>query len=117
CAGVGVALSDATASASTVHWNDAGASGTFTPSSDVLHPTYTNAAGTYTLTLRVTGTAGCTTDDALQLLVHPLPTVNAGADKEGCVNQDVALSDATSTADVFSWSDGGAGGTFSPSTT
>ncbi len=120
CAAAGLALSDATASGTDQAWSDGGAGGTFSPSSATLHPTYTlpdPAPATITLTLTSTIAAtGCSRADSLVVTADPRPVVEAGAAKFGCAGTSVALSDASGgAADVFAWSDGGAGGTFAPS--
>src|SRR5207237_702855 len=121
CAGTGVALSDATQSGgNSFSWSDGGAGGSFSPSSTVLNPTYTNAAaGSQTLTVTVTDTSrptNCATSDTVVVTVNANPTVNAGADKTVCATDSIALDDSSASGgNSYSWSDGGAGGTFSPS--
>ncbi len=115
CGGAGVALSDATSNGASLAWSDAGAGGSFSPGPNVLRPTYSNATpGAHVLTLTATQPSGCSRQDSVVVTTNPLPVVNAGADLEGCQNAAVSLSGSSSDANVFAWSSGGAGGSFSP---
>ena len=102
-------------------WSDNGGGGSFSDP-NILHPIYTapNMSSLITLTLTVTDTQGGVNSDSLHLRVDAFPTVDAGADKEVDEGGEIALNDA-SAADSdgwivsYRWSDGGAGGSFSPS--
>ncbi len=102
-------------------WSDNGGGGSFSDP-NILHPIYTapNKSSLITLTLTVTDTQGGVNSDSLHLRVDAFPTVDAGADKEVDEGGEIALNDA-SAADSdgwivsYRWSDGGAGGSFSPS--
>ncbi len=102
-------------------WSDNGGGGSFSnPNS--LHPTYTapDTSSLITLTLTVTDTQGGVSSDSLHLRVDAFPTVDAGADKTVDEGHSIALSDATADDSdgwivSYQWSDGGAGGKFSPS--
>ncbi|MCD6142289.1 hypothetical protein J7J55_06185, partial [Candidatus Bipolaricaulota bacterium] len=102
-------------------WSDNGGGGSFSDP-NILHPIYTapNKSSLITLTLTVTDTQGGVNSDSLHLRVDAFPTVDAGADKEVDEGGEIALDDA-SAADSdgwivsYRWSDGGAGGSFSPS--
>ena len=121
-----VDLSDASASdggdgIASYSWSDNGAGGSFSDS-HVLHPVYTapTASGLFVLTLTVTDNQGGITSDSLRLRVDAFPTVDAGADKTVDEGKTIALSDATASdpddwIEHYQWSDGGAGGSFSPS--
>lgn len=87
-----------------------------------LHPTYTapNSSSLITLTLTVTDNQGGIKSDSLHLRVDAFPTVDAGADKEVDEGGTIELSDASADDSdgwitSYQWSDGGAGGSFSPS--
>ncbi|MES2774506.1 MAG: PKD domain-containing protein [Bacteroidota bacterium] len=49
------------------------------------------AAGTFVVRLRTTASTGCTADTSKQIIVNPLPAINAGNDTTVCVNVPVTL--------------------------
>ena len=114
-------------------WSDNGAGGTFSPSATVQKPTYTAAVNNTGARGKVTLTATAT--DAWQspwvsgsaaatLTVNPLPhtlkvtasaaptTISSGGTTASTA---VATDSQGHTGFTWAWSDGGAGGTFSPS--
>ncbi len=102
-------------------WTDNGGGGSFS-NPNILHPTYTapNSSSLITLTLTATDNQGGVSSDSLHLRVDAFPTVDAGADKTVDEGHSIALSDATADDSdgwivSYQWSDGGAGGSFSPS--
>lgn len=103
-------------------WSDGGIGGTFSPSATNLNATWTppaNYIGTATLTLTTTG-GGCDTFDSKTILVNPSPTVNAGSSLPAICQGDSSVPLGGSVgggATGGTWSDGGIGGTFSPSAT
>jgi hypothetical protein len=113
-------------------WGDGGAGGTFLPSASIQNPTYTARANTgdtdITVTLTVTatcnGSSPLSDSDSTSLTVHPVEhilSVTASADP-GTVDSGGTTDLSASCVDprghgiaTWSWSDGGAGGSFSPS--
>ncbi|MFB3880144.1 MAG: S-layer homology domain-containing protein [Armatimonadota bacterium] len=115
-------------------WSDGGAGGSFSPSSSVQNPSYTAPANTgdpdLTVTLTVSATCNgpspLSDSDSTSLTVQPVAhafqvtanvpspvTVTSG----GTTSLSATYSDsrAAHTVGSWSWSDGGAGGSFSPS--
>jgi len=97
-----------------------GGTGTFTPSRNVLNPTYTPSAaeitaGTVTLTLNSTGNGTCLpVSSPMSITITPAPTVNAGTDQIVCSsNVTATLSGSVTVATGGSWT--GGTGTFTPS--
>ncbi len=100
-----------------VTWS--GGAGTFSPSANVLSPTYTPTAaeltaGTVTLTVTTTGNGNCLPEsDDIELTFTPSPTANAGVDQTVCANNpNVNLTGSVTVATGGTWS--GGFGTFSP---
>ncbi len=62
--------------------------------SNVQNPTAVNfnTVGTYNIKLNATNNDGCTKNDSLQLIVHPLPLIMASADTTICFGQPAFLS-------------------------
>jgi len=117
----GASAGDGGSGLATIEWSDGGAGGGFDDPS-ILHATYTPApaSGLVELALRVVDHDGGEADDSLRIRVNAPPTVDAGADRTAAEGDEIPLDDATaSDADgwivTYAWSDGGAGGTFSPS--
>ncbi len=114
-------------------WDDGGAGGSFSPSASLQNPGYTAAANTtdsdqtVTLTLSATcdGPTPLTNSGATTLTVNPVAhTVSVGASAApgtvvsgGTTDLTATWSDSRSahTIATWSWDDGGAGGSFSPS--
>lgn len=103
-------------------WSDGGIGGTFSPSASNLNATWTPPAGytgIATLTLTTTG-GSCVRTASKTIVVNPNPIVDAGASLTAiCQGDTSAALDGSvgggATGGV--WSDGGIGGTFSPSAT
>jgi len=126
--GDAVALSDAAASdggggIASYSWTDNGAGGHFDDAS-ALHPIYTahGSSGLLNLTLTVADHQGGQGSDSLLLRVNAFPTVDAGPDRSSDEGTTIALNDVTANdtdgwITAYSWSDNGAGGVFSPSST
>jgi len=113
-------------------WDDGGAGGTFSPSADVQNPTYTAPANpsedeiniVLTVTATCSGseplTASATENLTVQPVAHTL-TVTASVDPPalesgGSATLTASYDDSRGhTIDSWSWDDGGAGGSFSPS--
>ncbi len=108
--------------AGTAIWSDGGIGGTFSPSATNLNATWTPPAsyfGTATLTLTSTS-GGCTAFDSKIIVVNQSPTVNAGSSLAAICQGDSSVPLGGSVgggATGGTWSDGGIGGTFSPSAT
>ncbi len=123
-----VALSDAAAGdggggIASYSWTDNGAGGHFDDASS-LHPIYTapGLSDLVNLTLTVADHQGGQGSDSLLLRVNAFPTVDAGPDRSDDEGTTIALNDATANdtdgwITAYSWSDNGAGGAFSPSST
>ncbi len=118
---VGCSADDGGDGIATLAWSDDGAGGAFDDSA-ILHPIYTPcaASGLVDLTLSVSDHDGDEASDSLRVRVNELPVVYAGDDRITRQSASVGLDDATaSDADgwivEYTWSDGGAGGRFSPS--
>ncbi len=113
-------------------WSDGGAGGSFSPSASAQNPSYraaTNATGanrtvTLTVTARCSGSPSATASDSttliVQSIVHTL-SVTASASPDTVASGSSASLNATATDSLghaiatWSWSDGGAGGSFAPS--
>ncbi|MFB3880279.1 MAG: S-layer homology domain-containing protein [Armatimonadota bacterium] len=113
-------------------WSDGGAGGSFAPSATVQNPTYTAAANTTganrSVSLTVTATCGGSpsiTDSAsvtltVQSVAHTLSAAASASpssvESGGATSLSASASDSLGHAITsWSWSDGGAGGVFSPS--
>jgi len=113
-------------------WSDGGAAGSFSPSASAQNPTYTAATNVTganrTVTLTVTATCegptpiarSASTTLTVQSVAHAL-SVTASASPTQVASGGVASLSASAadslghTIAAWSWSDGGAGGSFSPS--
>jgi hypothetical protein len=113
-------------------WSDGGAGGSFSPSASLQNPTYLAAANTTgasrTVTLTVSATCNgsspiinsASTTLTVQSAAHTL-SVSAGASPSTLASGGTASLSASATDSLghatatWSWSDGGAGGSFSPS--
>jgi hypothetical protein len=107
CIGDVVAFSASAPGAITYLW-DFGDAGTST----VLNPTHTYvAAGTYTATLTVTGSTGCTNSDVVQIIIAPAPTLTPTSTDVTCFGAcdgTAAVSAAGGFAPwTYLWSPGG----------
>ncbi|MBN1461514.1 MAG: S-layer homology domain-containing protein [Armatimonadetes bacterium] len=134
----GVAALSATASDSLDHgvaswsWSDGGAGGVFAPSAAVANPSYTAPANAGDTDLAVTlmvsatcdGPSPLTAQDTISVMVTPaahLLSVTAGVSPTTVTPGGVADLSATAldthnhSIAAWQWSDGGAGGVFSPS--
>ncbi len=102
CIGATVTLT--ASGAATYSWNNGVTNGVaFTPS-----------VGTTTYTVTGTSAEGCTANDAVIVIVNPLPNVFAGNDVTICEGQSVTLT--ASGASVYSWDNGVVNGVaFAPS--
>ncbi|MFB3882376.1 MAG: PKD domain-containing protein [Armatimonadota bacterium] len=113
-------------------WSDGGAGGSFSPSASVANPTYaappnrTDSDITVSLTATATcaGPAPLSSSGATTLAVQPVAhvlSVEAMASPSTVTSGGTAALSASATdsrehpVTVWSWSDGGAGGSFSPS--
>jgi hypothetical protein len=114
-------------------WDDGGAGGTFSPSATVAGPTYTAPANSSGSDLLVTLTAEATCDGpgpltdsdstalTVQPVVHTFDVYASVSPPEvgpsGTASLSASYTDSRSghSAISWSWDDGGAGGTFSPS--
>jgi len=114
-------------------WSDGGAGGSFSPSAGVQNPTYTaptNVGGvdvivTLTVSATCNGAASLSDSDSTTLVVEPLiheVTVTAQEPSPSAVLFSESTSLSATFSDTFghgaaswSWDDGGAGGSFSPS--
>jgi acid phosphatase type 7 len=109
-------------------WSDGGAGGSFSPSSTVQSPSYTAPANTsdgdlsVTLTVSVSCSGGGADSDSTLLTVTPVPhllSVGASATPEAVASGGGTSLTAAATdlrghvITSWSWSDGGAGGSFS----
>lgn len=103
CAGTPITLNGS--GATTYSWNNGVSNGVaFSPA----------ASNTYTVT--GTDANGCTNSDAVFVMVHALPTVNAGADQSVCVGTAVTLSATGAT--TYAWNNNVSNGTaFTPTAT
>ncbi len=104
-------------------WSDGGSGGAF-DDPGLLHPTYTpiQQSGLIELTLIATDLDGDSSGDSLRLRVNSPPDVDAGPDQTGDEGTAIELAGATASDPDgwivgYAWSDGGAGGTFEPSST
>ncbi len=134
----GTASLEATATDSLGHgvaawsWSDGGAGGAFSPSAGVRNPTYTAPANlgdvakviTLTVTATCDGPAPATASASVALTVMPVEhqlSVTAAASPEavpsgGTTSLSASAADSRGHAIVsWQWSDGGEGGSFSPS--
>ena len=133
-AGLSAAASDSRGHAvASWSWSDGGAGGAFSPSASAQNPTYTAPANTTDSERTVTLTASATCDgasplsdsDSTTLTVQPVAhviTVAVAANPTTVASGASAALSATAadsrdghTIVSWSWSDGGAGGAFSPS--
>jgi gliding motility-associated-like protein len=102
-------------------WSTSG-TGTFTPSSNVLNPTYVpstadTSAGTVTLVFTSTANGGCNpVTDTLIVTWQNTPTVNAGSNQTVCANNAVVSLNGISSTGTGIWSTSGSG-TFNPNNT
>jgi hypothetical protein len=117
----GVVISATSTTGSGV-WTTSG-SGTFSPSSTSLNPTYTQsnadtAAGSVILTFTSTANGACPSDnDQVTITFTDAPTANAGPNQTVCANNaSVALNGIITVAGGGIWTTNGTG-TFSPSNT
>jgi len=114
CLGDPILFSDqSSASGSSWNWNY-GDNNTAT----IENPTHTYAnSGTYSVTLTVTTSNGCSDDYTADVIVYNLPTVNAGTDLVICQGDAVTLSG--SGAETYVWSPASVanGQSFNPLTT
>jgi gliding motility-associated-like protein len=120
CANNAIVNLSATSSTGSGNWTTSG-TGTFSPASNILNPTYTpsnadTAAGTITLTFTTTNNGACPSDnDQITITITNAPTVNAGADQTVCANNAaVSLNGIVTTATGGNWTTSGSG-TFAPS--
>ncbi len=102
-------------------WNATGGTwitsgtGTFSPSPNVLGPTYTpspadTAAGTVTLSLITTGIGSCLPDtQSMTLVITPSPWVSAGTNIIACLNQPIIPIAGSSSTGSGLWSTSGTG--------
>lgn len=97
-----------------------GGAGSFSPSANVLNPTYTPTAaeitaGSMQLYVSSTGNGDCNTVmDSLTITFNPAPVANAGPDQEVCANDvDVNLNGSVIGATGGAWT--GGAGTYNPS--
>jgi gliding motility-associated-like protein len=104
CSGTQITLSGS--GANTYSWSNAITNNTpFTP-----------GVGTLTYTLTGTDVNGCINTDQVDVIVNPIPTVNAGNDVAICAGQTVTLSGSGAT--TYSWNNGVVDGvSFSPVST
>lgn len=98
CAGEQTTLNATTAGASYL-WQDGSTNATLVAST----------AGTYTVDVTVNG---CTSSDALDIIVTPLPVVDLGPPQTVCPDTEVLL-DATVIGGTYLWQDGSAASTYS----
>ena len=110
---------------SSLSWNDGGTGGAFDDNT-LLTPTYTPPAGftgSIELILVANGNGTCApVSDTMTLTVLEEPVANAGSDEETCQDASFDLSSSATnpTASNYSsltWSDDGAGGSFTGETT
>ncbi|MFL5729555.1 MAG: T9SS type A sorting domain-containing protein [Cytophagaceae bacterium] len=109
-----VALNGSTnANPGTVSWSSS-SGGTFTPSSNVLNPSYVLSAtdkanGSVTLTLTESGICSPVSDN-LVITIHAVPAVNAGNDTTVCsTGTAITIAGTKSNATGVSWSASGVG--------
>lgn len=125
-----VAAQDSLGHAVSYQWSDGGAGGSFSPSAAVQNPTYTapvNWTGADT-TVTLSVTASCTQNPSISatgsttltvrshhLTVVAGPSVNPSTVASGGqTNCSFSVTDSLGHAVNYQWSDGGAGGSFSP---
>lgn len=115
-------VTDGGGAIASLHWTDHGAGGHF-DNAGTLHPTYTppETSGVVELSLTATDKDGGQSVDSLRLRVNAIPFVSLGEDlqvSEGAsiAIQGVSATDADGWISTLVWNDGGAGGTFLPST-
>lgn len=120
CANNAAVVLAATSSTGSGNWTTSG-SGTFSPASNILNPTYNpssadTAAGTITLTFTTTNNGACSADnDQITVTFTDAPTANAGPDQTVCANNAaVSLNGSVAVAGGGDWTSSGSG-TFSPS--
>lgn len=122
CANNAVVTLLATSTTGSGNWTTSG-TGTFSPSANILNPTYTpssadTAAGSVTLTFTSTNNGACASDnDQITITFTDAPTANAGPDQSVCANNaDVTLNGIVTIAGGGNWTSSGSG-TFNPSST
>jgi len=98
CAGAQTTLNATTAGA-TYLWQDGSTNATLVAT----------AAGTYTVAVTVNG---CTSSDAVEVIVNPAPVVDLGPAQTVCPGTEVLL-DATVIGGTYLWQDGSAASTYS----
>jgi hypothetical protein len=104
-------------------WSDGGIGGTFNPNTTTLNATWTpptSYSGTATLTLTSTGGVCANVTDTKTQKVDETPTANAGSPLTAICQRGTSSQLGGSvggSATGGTWSDGGIGGTFSPSAT
>lgn len=120
CANNATVSLNATSTTGSGTWTTSG-TGTFSPSANLLNPTYTpssadTAAGSVTLTFTTTNNGACTADnDQITITFTDAPTANAGPDQTVCANNaDVSLNGVVTIAGGGDWTSTGTG-TFTPS--
>jgi len=87
--------------------------------STLQNPAYTyTSAGSYTISLNITDTFGCTGDTSFTLTVYPLPNPNftIAPDSFGCAPINLSFTDLTPNAQAWQWNfgDGSTANTSNP---
>ncbi len=99
-------------------WSDGGVGGTFNPNATTLNATWTPPAaysGTATLTLTASGGTCPNATASKTIVVGATPTVSTGSIPAICQGGSIVLSGSIGgSATGATWSDNGAGGSFSP---
>lgn len=81
--------------------------GTFT-GTGVTGSIFDPSVGTQTITYNYTDINGCNDSDQTEIMVHPLPIINAGNDQTICIGSDVTL--AGSGGNSYVWDNNGVDG-------